>query len=144
MLMMLCSSFSDSNTRGVTLSGSLLPTFVWLLVRVPSRCGWHGLCASNEVLSPLIRGDVDVRLPEQLFRGGGCFLKYGSDKSQIVGSPIEVFNHYRLNDLGDTVPHCLKPFGEQMKSFIIRRLMDLRSHGCAGLSERDWKFAINQ
>jgi hypothetical protein len=46
------------------LPGSLLLAFVWLLVRVPLRCWWYGLCASNEVLSPLIRGDVDVCLPE--------------------------------------------------------------------------------
>jgi hypothetical protein len=46
------------------LAGSLLLAFVWLLVRVPSWCVWYGLCASNEVLGPLIRGDIDVRLPE--------------------------------------------------------------------------------
>jgi hypothetical protein len=63
------------------LSGSLLLAFVWLLVRVPSLCGWYGLCASDEVFSSLIRDDVDVRLPKQLFRGGGCFLKYGSNES---------------------------------------------------------------
>jgi hypothetical protein len=79
---------------------------------VPSWCEWYGLCTSNEVLIPLIHGDVDVRLPEQLFRGGGCFLKYVSDKSRIIGSPIEVFNHSRLSDLRDTVPHCLRPFEE--------------------------------
>jgi hypothetical protein len=33
--------------------------------------------------------------------------------------PIEVFDHSRLSDLGDMVPHCLKPFEEQTKSFII-------------------------
>ena len=64
------------------LPGSLLPAFVWLLVHVPSRCWWYGLCASNEVLSPLICGDVEVCLPEQLFRGGGCFLNYGLDRSE--------------------------------------------------------------
>jgi hypothetical protein len=46
------------------LPGPLLPAFIWLLVHVPSRCWWYGLCASNEVLSPFIRGDVDVRLLE--------------------------------------------------------------------------------
>jgi hypothetical protein len=92
--------------------GSLLPAFVWLLVRVPSRWGWYELYVSNEVLSPLIRGDVDVRLPEQLFRGGRCFLKYGSDESRIVGSSIEVFDHSHLSNLGDTIPNCLKPFEE--------------------------------
>jgi hypothetical protein len=70
-------------------------------------------------LSPLICSDVDIRLPKQLFRGGGCFLKYGSNESWIVGSPIEVFDHIRLSDLGDTVPHCLKSSEERTKSFII-------------------------
>jgi hypothetical protein len=101
------------------LAGPLLPAFVLFLVRVPSRCGRYGLCASNEVLSLLVRGDVDVRLPEQLFRGGRCFLKYGPNKGRVVGSSIEVFDHSRLSDLGDTVPHCLKPFEERTKSFII-------------------------
>jgi hypothetical protein len=101
------------------LAGSLLPTFAWLLVRVPSPCGLYGLCASNEALSPLIRGDVDVRLPEQLFRGDRCFLMYGSDKDRVVGSPIEVLNRSRLSELGDRVPHYLKPFDERTKSFII-------------------------
>jgi hypothetical protein len=47
--------------------------FVWLLVVFPrnQRCG---LCASNEVLSPLIHGDVNDRLPEQLFKDGRCFF----------------------------------------------------------------------
>jgi hypothetical protein len=62
------------------LAGPLLLAFVWLLVRVPSWCGHYELCASNEVLSPLICGDVDVCLPEQLFGGGRCFLKYGPEK----------------------------------------------------------------
>jgi hypothetical protein len=90
------------------LSGPLLPAFVWLLVRVPSRRWRYGLHASNEVLSLFICVDVDVRLPEQLFRGGGCFLKYSSDKNQIVGPPIEVFDHSCLSNLRDAVPHCLK------------------------------------
>jgi hypothetical protein len=100
------------------LAGSLLPAFVWLLVCVPSWCGRYRLCASNELLSPLIHGDVDVRLPEQLFRGGRCFLKYGPDKSRVIGSLIEVFDHSCLSDFGDTVPHCLKSIEEQTKSFI--------------------------
>jgi hypothetical protein len=44
------------------LVGPLLAAFVWLLVRVPSWCERYGLYASNEFLSPLIHGDVDVRL----------------------------------------------------------------------------------
>jgi hypothetical protein len=101
------------------LARSLFPAFVWLLVRVPPRCRWHGLCASNEVMGPLVCGDVDVHLHEQLSRGGRCFLKHGPDKGRVIGSPIEVFNHSRLSDFGNSVPHCLKSFEERLESFII-------------------------
>jgi hypothetical protein len=116
-----CVAGSSSKWAGGVhlLVGSLLPAFVWLLVCVPSWCRRCRFCASNEVLSPLIRDNVDVRLPEQLFRGGRYFLKYGSDKGWVVGSPIEVFNYCRLSDFGDTVPHRLKSFEERTKSFII-------------------------
>jgi hypothetical protein len=49
-------------------------------------------------------------------------LKYGSNESRIVGSPIEVFDHGRLNNLRDTVPYCLKSSEERTKSFIILSL----------------------
>jgi hypothetical protein len=97
MLMMLCSSFSNSNTRGVTLgvedvvqcsfasagcpwgtrdgwscgmdffTRPLLPALVGLLVPVTPWCRWSGLCSPDEVLGTLIGGDIEVRLPEQLF-----------------------------------------------------------------------------
>jgi hypothetical protein len=101
------------------LVGSLFPAFVQLLVHVPPWCGRHMLRASNEVLGPLVRDDVDVRLPEQLFGSGRCFLKYGPDKGRVVESPIEVFNHSRLNDFWNTVPHRLKSFKERSESLII-------------------------
>jgi hypothetical protein len=44
----------------------LLPAFVGLLVRVTSWCCRRGLCPSDEVLSSLIGGDVEVGFPEQL------------------------------------------------------------------------------
>jgi hypothetical protein len=94
------------------LMGPLFPTFVWLLVHVPSRHEWCGFCAFDEVLGPLIRSDVDVRLHEQLFGGGPCLLKYGPDKGRVIGSPIDVFNLSRFSDFGDAVPHRLKPFEE--------------------------------
>jgi hypothetical protein len=57
----------------------------------PSACPADGLCpsevpgvrlrTSDEVLSPLIRSDVDVRLPKQLFRGGRYLLKDSSHES---------------------------------------------------------------
>jgi hypothetical protein len=52
----------------------LLPALVGLLVHVAPWCGWSGLHSSNEVLGTLIGGDVEVRLPEQLFRSGRRFL----------------------------------------------------------------------
>jgi hypothetical protein len=42
----------------------LLPTLVGLLVRVASWCRWCRLCSSDEVLSPFVGGDVEVRFPE--------------------------------------------------------------------------------
>jgi hypothetical protein len=77
---------SDMWPGGVyLLAGSLFPTFVWLLVHVLTQRGRHMLCASNEVLGLLVHGDVDIRLLEQLFGGGRCFLKYGPDK----GRPLD-------------------------------------------------------
>jgi hypothetical protein len=83
----------------------------------PDACPAAGLClsevlgcglrTSDEVLSLLIHGDVDVCLPEQLFRGGGRLREDSSDESRVIGSPIEVFNHGCLRDLGDVVPHRL-------------------------------------
>jgi hypothetical protein len=75
-------------------------------------------------------------------------LKYGSDEGRVVGSPIEVFNYRRLSDFEDVIPHCLKYFEDLLRNdrrvSSFKNLMDLRSHGCAGLSERDWKFTINR
>jgi hypothetical protein len=42
----------------------LLPTLVGLLVRVASWCRQCRLRSSNEVLSPFVGGDVEVRFPE--------------------------------------------------------------------------------
>jgi hypothetical protein len=93
-------------------TGPFFPALVPLLVRIPSWCGWRGFCAPDEVLGSLIRGDVDVRLPKQLFGGGRRLLEYGSDEGRVVGCPIEVFNYSRLSDFGDVVPHHLKYFEE--------------------------------
>jgi hypothetical protein len=107
---------SDRWPGGVhLLSGPLLQAPVRLLVRIPP---WRGFRASNEVVGPFIRGDVDVYLLEQLFGGGWCLLKYGSDEGPVVRSPVEVFNYHRLGDFGDAVPHCLKPLEERPKGFI--------------------------
>jgi hypothetical protein len=94
------------------LARPFLPALVRLLVRIPSWHGWHGFHASDDILGPLICGDVDVSLPEQLFGGDWHFLEYGSDEGRVVGSQIEFFNYGRLSNFGDVVPHCLKSFEE--------------------------------
>jgi hypothetical protein len=100
------------------LTGPLLPAPVQLLVRVAQWHGWCGFRASDEVLGPFIRVDVEVCLPEQLFGGGRCFLEYGSDEGRVIGSPVEVFNHRCLSDFGDVVPHCLKSLEVRPEGFI--------------------------
>jgi hypothetical protein len=87
----------------------LLPTLVGLLVGVTPWCRWSRLRSSDEVLSPFIGGDVEVRFPEQLLGGGRCPLQYSSDKGRVIGSPVEVLNHCYLSDLGDAISHGLKP-----------------------------------
>jgi hypothetical protein len=74
------STRSSSGARGRWSSGvdffarPLLPTLVGVLVRVASRCRWCWLCSSDEVLSSLIGGDVEVGFPEQLLGGSQRFL----------------------------------------------------------------------
>jgi hypothetical protein len=103
---------------------------------------WSRLHSPDEVLSPFVGGDVEVRLPEQLLGGGRCLLQYGSDEDRVIGSLVEVLNHCCFSDLGDAISHGLKPLRYDRRVSSPRRLMDLRSHGYAGLSERDWKLAI--
>jgi hypothetical protein len=79
---------------------------VRLLVRVTP---WRRFRTFNEVLGLFIHGYVEVYLLEQLFRGDGCFLEYGSNEGRVIGSLVEVFNHRRLGDFGNEVPHGLKP-----------------------------------
>jgi hypothetical protein len=101
------------------LAGPLLPVPNRLLVRVVPWHEWCGFRASDEVLGPFIQGDVEVCLSEQLFRGGRRFLEYGLDEGRVIGSLVEVFNHHRLGDLGDAVPHGLKPLEVRPKGFIV-------------------------
>jgi hypothetical protein len=112
----LASTRSSPGARGWWSSGvhlfarSFLPALVGLLVRVASwrcRCG---LCSPDEVLSSLVSGDVEVGFPEQLLGGSQRFLQYGSDEGRVIGSSVEVLDHGRLRDLGDTISHGLEPF----------------------------------
>jgi hypothetical protein len=56
------------------LHEALLPTLVGLLVRVTPRCRRSRLRSSDEVLSPFVGGDVEVRFLERLLGGGRCLL----------------------------------------------------------------------
>ena len=118
------SARSSSSARG-RWSGSvhffarpLLPAFVGLLVRVASWCCRCGFCSSDEVLSSLVGGDVEIGFPEQLFGSSRRLLQYGSDESRVIRSSIEVFDHGRLRDLGDTISHGLEPFEVRPESFV--------------------------
>jgi hypothetical protein len=89
---------------------SLLPAFVGLLVRVASWCRRCGLRSSDEVLGPLVGGDVEVGFPEQLLGGSRRLLQYGSDEGRVIGSSVEVLDHGHIRDLRDTISHGLEPF----------------------------------
>jgi hypothetical protein len=110
---------SDGWSSGMDLlTRSLLPTLVRLLVHVAPRCRWHKFCSSDEVLGPLVSGDVEVHFPKQLLGGGWRFLQYGSDESRVIRSPVEVLNQCRLSDLEDTISHGLKPLEVRPKCLI--------------------------
>jgi hypothetical protein len=69
------SSTRDKWSSGVDLfTGPLLLTLVGLLVRVAPRCRWRRFHSPDEVLSPFVSGDVEVRFSKQLFGGGRRFL----------------------------------------------------------------------
>jgi hypothetical protein len=71
----------------------LLPALVSLLVCVMPWCRWSRLHSIDEVMSPFVGGDVEIRLPEQLLGGGRRLLQYGSDEGRVIGSPVEVLDH---------------------------------------------------
>jgi hypothetical protein len=74
------STRSSSGARGRWSGGvdffarPLLPMLVGLLVRVASWCRWCWLRSSDEVLSSLVGGDVEVGFPEQLLGGSRRLL----------------------------------------------------------------------
>jgi hypothetical protein len=104
-----CSGMRGRWSGGVDfLTRPLLPMFVGLLVRVTSRCRRCRLCSSDDVLSSFVGGDVEVGFPEQLLGGSRRLLQYGSDKGRVIRSPVEVLDHCRFRNLGDTISHGLK------------------------------------
>jgi hypothetical protein len=108
----------DGWSSGVDLfTRPLLPTLVWLLVHVTPRCRRSRLRSPDEVLSPFVGGDVEVRFPEQLLGGGRRLLQYGSDEGRVIGSPVEILNHCYPSDLGDVISHGLKPLEVRPKCF---------------------------
>jgi hypothetical protein len=110
------SASSSSSARGRWFGGvdfftrPLLPTFVGLLVRVASWCRLCRLCSSDEILSSFVGSDVEVSFPEQLLGGSRRFLQYGADEGRVIRSPVEIHDHCRFCDLGDTISHGLKYF----------------------------------
>ena len=120
----LASARSSPGARGRWSGGvdffarSLLPTLVGLLIRVASRCRWCWLYSSDEVLSSLVGGDVEVGFPKQLLGGSRRFLQYGSDEGRVIRSSVEVLDHGRLRDLGDAISHGLEPFEVRPESLI--------------------------
>jgi hypothetical protein len=135
----------DGWSGGVNLvTRPLLPTFVGLLVRVASWCRWCRLRSSDEVLSPFIGGDVEVRLSEQLLGGSQRLLKYGSDEGRVIGSPIEVLDHRCFRNIGDTISHGLKPFEVRPESLIPSVPDGFEVPWLQRLSERDWKLAMKR
>jgi hypothetical protein len=108
------SARSSSGARGGWSGGvdfltrSLLPTFVGLLIRVASWCRRCRICSSDEVLSSFVGSDVEVGFPKQLLGGSRRFLLYGSDEGRVIRSSVEVLDHCRFCDLGDTISHGLK------------------------------------
>jgi hypothetical protein len=100
------------------LTRPLILAPVRLLVRVAPWCWWCRFCTSDEVLGPLVSGDVEVCLSKQLFEGGRRFLQYGSDEGRVIGSLVEIFDYRCLGDFGDAISHGLKPLEVFPKCFI--------------------------
>jgi hypothetical protein len=117
-----CSSgASDGWSGGVDLlTRPLLPMPIGLLVHVALWCRWCRFCSSDEVLGPLVSGDVEVRHSKQLCGGGRRFLHYGSNEGRVIRSLVEVLNHCYLSDLGDMISHGLKPLEVRPKCLIAQ------------------------
>jgi hypothetical protein len=69
-----------------------------------------------------IGSDVNVRLPEQLFRSGGCLLEDSSYEDRVVGPTVEFLGHGCLYDVGDAVPHGLETPQERAEGLVALTL----------------------
>jgi hypothetical protein len=99
-------------------SRSLVLALVMLLVHIFPRCWRCWFRVPDEVFGSLVGGDVDVRLLEQLFRGGGCLLEDSPDEGRVIGSTVEVIDHGCIRDIKDVVPHCLKMPKERAEGLV--------------------------
>lgn len=67
-------------------------------------------------------GDVPVGVAEELLEGVRSPLECGPYEGLIIGSPIEVLDHYLFGNVPDAVPHRLKLLKEQAKGLVILAL----------------------
>jgi hypothetical protein len=85
-------------------------------------CRWSRLRSLDKVLSPFVGGDVEVRLPEQVLESGRRLLQYGSDEGRVIGSLVEVLDHYYFSDLRNAISHGLKPLEVRLWGTDIPRV----------------------
>jgi hypothetical protein len=100
------------------ISWPLIPALVWLLVSLLLQCLGCRVCVADAVLGLFISGDVDVYLPEQLFRVARAFLEDGSNESGVIRLVVEVLDHGGLCDIGDVIPHSLETLYERAEGLV--------------------------
>jgi hypothetical protein len=82
---------------------------------------------ADQVLGPLVSGDVDVYFSKELFRGGWSFLEDGSDESRVIRSTVEVYIMADLATSGIQFLIVWKCFRNKQRDSSLWRLMNLRS-----------------
>lgn len=82
----------------------------------------HVLPLIDNVASPLVYGDVSINVMEELFRHIQSPMERGSYEGLIMGPSIEVFNHYRLSEDGNTIPHRLKTLQKGVERLVVLAL----------------------
>jgi hypothetical protein len=84
-----------------------------------------------------IGGDVSFGVVEDLFEGQRSSFKEFPHEDPVIGSSIEVLNHYHLKGVGMRFLVDWNRLRNERRDSLSVYLMDLRSHGCAGLSKSD-------
>jgi hypothetical protein len=82
----------------------------------------HVLPLIDDVTSPLVNGDVSINIMEELFRHIQRPMERGSYEGLVMGPSIEVFNHCRLSEDGNTIPHQLKTLQKEVERLIVLAL----------------------